>query len=102
MGSNFVLTAAHGISPRTIATWSATLPRTPRVMVPIHVDALAVREAGGVWADCLMKEPADDKPVPRLSLLPEPFAELAQARPPGIYLHWALPDALTAGVAAPD
>ena len=102
MATNFAIAAAHGISPRTIATWSLAVPRTPRVMVPVHLDALAVRSSGGVWADCLMKEPPDDQPAARLSLLPDPFKELSQPRPPGIYLHWALPDALTGGTAAQD
>jgi hypothetical protein len=71
-------------------------------MVPVQLDALVVRQAGGTWANCLMNTPPDPPPnsppdtaVPRLSLLPPPFQELAAARPAGVYLHWALPDGLT-------
>src|ERR1019366_10552328 len=42
---------AHGITPRTVATWSSLVPRTPRVMVPIQLDALVVRQGGAAWAD---------------------------------------------------
>jgi hypothetical protein len=99
----FEIAAAHNITPRLVATWNTTVPRTPRVMVPIQLDALVVRQAGGTWANCLMSAPPDPPPnsppdaiVPRLSLLPPPFQELAaESRPPGVYLHWALPDGLT-------
>src|SRR5438105_6843078 len=91
----FEIAASHGITPRTAATWSVLVPRTPRVMVPIQVDALVVRQAGSAWADCTMSTPPADDTVPRLSLLPPPFKELPVPRPPGVYLHWALPDALT-------
>ena len=92
----FEIAAAHHITPRTIATWSHLVPRTPRVMVPVQLDALVVRKAGDIWADCTMSPPpAGEAIVPRLSLLPAPFKELGVSRPPGVYLHWALPDALT-------
>lgn len=97
----FEIAAAHSITPRTIATWNPQVPRTPRVMVPVHLDAMVVRQAGGTWANCLMSTPPDPPPngppdtaVPRLSLLPSPFQETS-SRPPGVYLHWALPDGLT-------
>ena len=95
--NDFAVAAAHNITARSAATWSALVPRTPRVMVPIQLDALAVRSSGATWADCLMKTPPDqgDTGVPRLSLLPDPFTELKTPRPAGIYLHWALPDGLT-------
>src|SRR5580700_1928640 len=38
-------------------------------------------------------------PPTRRQLLPKPFAELSTPRTQGVYLHWALPDALTAGSA---
>jgi hypothetical protein len=93
------LAIAHGVTDRTIATWYPFLPRTPRVLVPIHLEVLMVRQPGGVWAECAMKLPAQDpgKVVDVRDLMPKPFSELAQTRPRGAYLHWALPDALTAG-----
>jgi IPT/TIG domain len=102
--STFAIAAAHGITARTIATWFPQLQRSARVMVPLHLDALAVRTPGGQWADCGMKAPAvGSKGNTRSSLLPAPFQNLPDgARPPGVYLHWALPDGLTAGVAGAD
>ena len=91
--------AAQGITDRTIASWNPTIPRDPRVMVPIQVDALVVRQAGQQWADTSMDRtpPGDGIAVPAGSLLPKPFSLRAQDRPPGVYLHWVLPDALTRG-----
>src|SRR4029077_6392045 len=78
------------------------VPRTPRVMVPVQLDALVVRSAGATWADCTMSPPpAGDGRGPRLSLLPPPFKDLTASRPKGVYLHWAVPDALTRA-SAPD
>jgi IPT/TIG domain len=100
----FAIAAAHGITPRTIATWSPQLPRSPRVQVPIQVDALAVRTAGGEWANCGMTVPAQGSTGnTRSGLLPPPFANLPpNQRGTGVYLHWALPDGLTAGTAGSD
>ncbi len=96
----FAAAVAHGIDPRAVVTWHPDLPRTPRVLVPIQVDALVVRTVGGVWADCRMRDPDpdNDQPIDAGSLMPAPFAELDAPRPRGVYLHWALPDALTRGV----
>ncbi|MBV9766214.1 MAG: hypothetical protein JOZ48_15315, partial [Acidobacteriaceae bacterium] len=93
------LAAAHNLTPRTIATWYPSLLRTPRVMVPIQLDVLMVRQEGEVFADCQMTAPDPNAGTQnRRDLLPKPFAELpAAARPVGAYLHWALPDALTHG-----
>ena len=99
----FSITAAHGLTDRAAITWHPSLPRTPRVMVPIHLDALVQRQDGGQWADTRMSPPSGiGDPVPRLSLLPDPFTELpaadvASLRKRGVHLHWALPDGLTRG-----
>ena len=94
------LAAAHGITQRTIASWSNLIPRAPRVLVPIHLDALVVRQQGGSWADCKMKDPPQNAiSASRRDLLPSPFTN-QDARKPGVYLHWALPDALTRGTAS--
>jgi hypothetical protein len=93
------MAAAHGITARTIATWDPNLARTPRVLVPIQLDALVVRpqSGSGSWADCKMEVPPAGKTVQRKALLPPPFKNLDQPRSPGVYLHWALPDGLTQG-----
>jgi hypothetical protein len=95
---HIALAAAHGITERTVATWHPSLPRDSRVMVPIQVDALVVRQAGAKWAATQMKRtPGGDGVVPAKELLPKPFSLREQDRPKGVYLHWALPDALTRG-----
>ena len=87
---------AHGLSPGTMATWDPRLARTPRVMVPVELDVLMVREEGGSWAQTAMTVPDPGSQPQAHTLLPDPFSERA-ARPTGAYLHWALPDALTGG-----
>ena len=101
----FSAAAAYGITQRVIDTWNPFLLRTPRLLVPVAVDALVVRpnEATQSWADCALKpDPQQTTPVSRYDILPTPFAELKQPRTSGVYLHWALPDALTHGTADGD
>lgn len=102
--SDFIAAAAaHGITQRVIDSWLPSLARWPRVLVPIEVNALVLRPgAEEVWADCQMSAPPDGtttgSPADARPLLPPPFQELdPKQRTPGVYLHWALPDALTAG-----
>src|SRR5581483_122330 len=98
----FSAAAAYRINPQVIKTWNPYLIRTPRVLVPISLDALVVRssQAQQTWADCALKAaPQQASPVSRYDILPTPFAELKTPRTSGVYLHWALPDALTNGVA---
>src|SRR6266498_1183262 len=90
---------AHGLSPGVIATWDPRLARTPRVMVPVQLDVLMVREEGGTWAQTAMTVPDPGSELLAHALLPDPFSERAP-RPKGAYLHWALPDALTGGSGA--
>lgn len=99
---NVTLAAAHGITDRLIATWNPELPRDPRVLVPIMVEALVVRHEGAQWADTRMKQTPDSgDPVAAESLLPKPFALSTEPRAKGVYLHWSLPDALTHGTQKP-
>lgn len=97
--ASFGLYVAHGITKRYISTWSELVLRVPRVLVPVQLDVLMVREEGRTWADCAMQVP--DESNAHLDnardLLPPPFSNLAQTRPRGAYLHWALPDALMHG-----
>ncbi|HYT84173.1 MAG TPA: hypothetical protein VEK86_12000 [Gemmatimonadales bacterium] len=103
LGPEFSATARSGLSAATAATWSPTLPRDPRLLVPVDVEALiippgAAPEAHADIAGRLLRAPdapgetfADDT-----APAPPPFTD-APARPAGAYLHWALPDGLTAG-----
>ncbi|MEZ4466477.1 MAG: hypothetical protein R3F43_19005 [bacterium] len=88
--------ASAGFSPRLVRTWSPTLVRDLRLLVPVHVDALLVGGRGTRVADCRLRDPgplAEGEPPPvAFDLLPPPFAD--RQRAPGVHLHWALPDAL--------
>jgi len=74
----FAAAISHGLDPNVAATWHPDLPRSARVLVPIQLDALVVRSVGGAWADCRMRTPDPENPLPvdSSTLLPEPFAEL--------------------------
>ncbi len=94
------IAAASGITPRTVATWYPQLVRTPRVLVPIELDVLMVRDSQLTWAATGMAVPPggeDHEPVPASSLMPAPFTDLAESRPRGAYLQWYLPNGLTGG-----
>jgi hypothetical protein len=85
------------ISARVAATWSPKVGRTPRILVPLSLDALVVRGSSVPAADVRMRPPAAAGADAR-TLSPPPFQDLPGGRAPGVYLHWALPDALTHGV----
>lgn len=72
-----------------------SLGRIPRVLVPVELDGLVLRADQAGFADCRMSEP--DPAGGLQDLLPAPFTDLAAPRPRGVYLHWAVPDALTRG-----
>jgi len=82
-----------------IATWDPYLLREHRLLVPVDVQALYVPPGGDekmlqlpmlvAGADGHgVRDPEDG--------LPDPFSEGA-ARPAGVHLHWAMPDALLRG-----
>src|SRR6185295_4617468 len=87
------ITAAHDLSPRAIATFSPLVQRGSRLLVPVQLDALVVRGTGTTFADVTMATPGDDGAAGALQT--PPFTD--RTREPGVYLHWALPDALTRG-----
>jgi hypothetical protein len=77
-----------------LITGGVSLPK-PRLLVPIDVRGLVVRE--GVND----QEPRADVRSRALDedgdeLLPPPFSD-TDPLPPGVHLHWAMPDGLTAG-----
>ena len=51
------LAAAHGLTPSVWQSWYPQLVRTPRVLVPIELEVLMVRDPEQRWADCGMKTP---------------------------------------------
>ena len=84
-----------GITPAEVATWDPTLLRESRALVPVDVQALYV-PAGDqtkyVRLPFALTTP-DGAPA---EAMPAPLADGA-TRPPGVYLHWAPPDALLQG-----
>ena len=68
------------------------------VLVPIGLDALVIRPgdvadpvAATAWGEPV--RPASG--ATRQALAAAPFSDLADSRPPGVHLHWAVPDALS-------
>jgi len=78
-----------------VATWDPRLVRHSRVLVPVDVQALYV-PAGDttkfVRLPCALTTP-DGQPPEKM---PDPLAD-GVTREPGVYLHWAPPDALLRG-----
>jgi hypothetical protein len=78
-----------------IRLWDPSLLRETRVLVPIDVQALYVdptNTAAHVSLPFGLTEP-DGKPA---APMPSPF-DPGTPRVPGVYLHWAMPDALLRG-----
>ncbi|HEU4426501.1 MAG TPA: hypothetical protein VFR67_28510 [Pilimelia sp.] len=69
-----------------IRTWDEWMYRRTRILVPADVQAFVVPAAGGEATVPVTGGTGD----------PPPFAA-ASARPAGVHLHWAMPDALLAG-----
>jgi hypothetical protein len=89
---------------REWVNWSDELPRQPRLEVPVDVQALVVPEGASIeHADIAVTTLArvarrahndeGEEEEPRSA---PPFTD-ADPRPPGVYLHWTMPDGLTQG-----
>lgn len=84
-----------GADLKTIGSWDPRLIRHPRLLVPIDVQALYVaRDSKELFVRLpfALTTPDGQPPEP----MPEPFAE-GKPRPPGVHLHWAMPDSLLSG-----
>lgn len=83
------------VTPEAIASWDPNLLRQGRVLVPVDVQALYV-PAGDtslfLRMPCALTTPDGAPP----EAMPDPFAAGVK-RDPGIYIHWAPPDALLRG-----
>jgi hypothetical protein len=88
----FGANAAQGLSMQMARTWSETLVREPRLLVPVHLDVLMVRSEGGSWARTGLSKDAQGT-----LRQPLPFEDLAAPRAKGAYLMWSPPDALARG-----
>jgi hypothetical protein len=82
-----------------IATWDPYLLREHRLLVPIDVQALYVQTGNTeqmVRLPMLVAGPNGQVVTDPEDGMPDPFAN-GQMRPPGVHLHWAMPDALLRG-----
>src|SRR5829696_1672899 len=82
----FAALARADVDLATWKTWDTHLVRDKRILVPVDVQAYVV-PAGGQEL-CVDVAGVDGDPPP---------FELGAARPAGVHLHWALPDALLRG-----
>ncbi len=82
----FAALARTGRDLASIGTWDEQLPRRHRLLVPADVQAFVVIAGAEEKTVPLTGGPND----------PAPFAD-AVVRPPGVHLHWAMPDALLRG-----
>ncbi|MEO7421054.1 MAG: hypothetical protein ABIU87_01505 [Ornithinibacter sp.] len=82
----FAALARADVDLATWKTWDQHLVRDERILVPVDVQAYVVPVGG--------QEPCVD--VAGVDGDPAPF-EAGAARPVGVHLHWALPDALLRG-----
>ena len=80
-----------------VGTWDADLLREPRVLVPVDVQALVVAAGVGVEA-LVLPGPLTPGVADEADAVdgPPAFSDPG-ARPAGVHLHWAMPDALLRG-----
>ena len=112
LSKQFADLARSGIDSVVADTWNPYLPRDPRLLVPVDVEALVVapgsHEPHADVAARLLRAPATagETFATDTEHAAPPFTDAPAVRAPGIYLHWALPDGLTAGrvtdATAPD
>jgi hypothetical protein len=79
-----------------IATWDRHLVRESRLLVPVDVQALYVPEGHEEPMVRLPMQLTTPEGTPVAESMPAPFDE-GEPRPPGVHLHWAMPDALLRG-----
>ncbi len=82
------------VDARVIGTWDEDLVRDVRLLVPVDVQALVVGPGGG--EPMVRLGSPLDAPDGKGAGFPAPFDGGAK-RPPGVHLHWAMPDALVRG-----
>ena len=69
------------------------VPADPRLLVPVDLQALVVPKGSAAGRTAATSAAACSTPTPD-ERLPPPFTPAADL-PPGVHLHWALPDGLT-------
>jgi hypothetical protein len=84
-----------GLEVDEIATWDPGVLRDARLLVPVDLQALYV-PVGTEPGEPMVRLPSYLRVGEGEAPLPPPFAA-GTPRPPGVHLHWALPDALLRG-----
>ena len=87
-----------GLDVPAVVHWDPGLLRESRVLVPVDVQALYVPPGSAepcAVVPFALTEPDGSPAAPA----PAPFAD-AGPRPPGVHLHWSMPDALLDGTLA--
>jgi len=79
----FELFGSLGVDRKVIGTWNTQLSRRRRILVPVDVQALVSLEGA----------PTEVVPLTGRQQDPPPFASPTPL-PPGVHVHWAMPDAL--------
>ncbi|MDP9416501.1 MAG: hypothetical protein M3P48_01360, partial [Actinomycetota bacterium] len=79
-----------------IGTWDKYLLREHRLLVPVDVQALYVPEGDAVPMVRLPMLLSAPEGIAVKDGMPAPF-DAGTPRPPGVHLHWAMPDALLRG-----
>jgi hypothetical protein len=96
----FAVLARTELSLSELASWDASLQRSPRLLVPVDVQALVVGPVAHVTAvsteTILPFADAGDPASTTIPNPPEPFGA-AVNREVGVHLHWAVPDGLARG-----
>ena len=86
LSPRFEILGKIGLDMSTVGTWNPRLSRRNRILVPVDVQAYVAPDDGVEETVPLTGRQQD----------PPPFT-VGTARPPGVHLHWAMPDALLAG-----
>lgn len=95
----FQAVAATGLDLPSLVDADLGVSRKPRLLVPIDLQVFRVRdgdevEHADVSSEAVLSAALDEEGAE--ATLPIPFSE-GRAREPGMYVHWAVPDALVKG-----
>jgi hypothetical protein len=100
----FAAVAASRLDVSSLVAAADTVARVPRLLVPIDVQGLRVTPVDEIeHADIATTSILDDAttegqtPGEAGATAPDPFSDVG-TRAPGVYVHWAVPDALTRGI----
>ncbi|MGI8758655.1 MAG: hypothetical protein ACR2K0_05060 [Acidimicrobiales bacterium] len=91
-GGRWDIIGRLGVDLGSIITFDPAMPRDPRLLVPVDLQAYVSPDRGSADRADVRARGIDEDHGGRA--MPKPFSDAAPL-PPGIHLHWALPDGLT-------